>query len=412
MMSDHLAVQVAENLRRWQESGLPRRWVEARQGHWDHAAWEHFLASLRLSEFWPLEPAAVGHTLDELKRLWHNLRRWQDSDWPRHWVEARGGAWNHGDWLALLEQLRHSEYWPLELAEVGRVLEGLAMEGRNLRRWQESGDPRQWVEDHDGQWGHVEWLQLVETLRQSGFWPINLGAVGRLLDELKLAFWNLRRWRDSGLARRWVEANGGRWDHPARLALLDALQKSEFWPIDTVALAKVLDQVRQEQANLRRWEESGAARRWLDSRKGPWTEADWQALLAQLRPSEFWPLDITAARRLLQELGMGRASPDHWRVTGLARLWVEAHQGEWSAEHWQALLTYLTAHQFGPVDPALLSRVVEEVRTDWWKIRPWLRRGQPLGPGRGREELRGLLETLRRSEFWPAAPQPPARQAA
>src|SRR2546430_2301525 len=137
MMSDHLAAQAAENLRRWKDSGQPRRWVDARQGQWDHAAWEQLLAGLRASEFWPLEP----------------------------------------------------------------------------------GDARQWVEDHEGQWGSAEWQQLVETLRQSGFWPIQLSGVGRLLEELKLAYWNLRRWRDSGLARRWVQANGGRWDHAARLAL-------------------------------------------------------------------------------------------------------------------------------------------------------------------------------------------------
>jgi hypothetical protein len=412
MFSDHLAAQAAANLRRWHESGLPLRWIEARQGHWDHAAWEQLLAELRASPYWPLDPAAIGQALEEQRRHWYNLRRWQDSGWPRHWVETHGGAWNHGDWMALLEQLRSSEFWPLESAEVGRVLEELAMEWRNLRRWQESGDARQWVEDHEGQWGHTEWQQLVETLRQSGFWPMNLGAAGRLLEELKLAYWNLRRWRDSGLARRWVEANDGRWDHATRLTLLDALQKSDYWPLDTVALWKVLEQLRQQQQNLRRWEESGAAQRWLDSRRGPWGEADWQALLGQLRTSEFWPLEPQAVRRLLQERGMGRNSPDHWRVTGLARLWVEAHQGEWSRDDWQALLAELERHHFGPVDPLLLSRVVEEVRADWWQIRPWLRRGQAKRVG-SREDLRGLLEALRRSEFWPAAERPAsARQAA
>jgi hypothetical protein len=372
IMSDHLAAQTAEDLRRWNESGLPRHWVEVRNGAWNHGDWLRLVDQLRGSEYWPLELAEVGRVLNGLAVEWRNLRRWQDSGWPRQWVEVRNGAWCHGDWLALVDQLRGSEYWPLELAEVGRVLNGLAVEWRNLRRWQDSGAPRQWVEDQDGQWGQAEWQHLVETLRQSAFWPINLGTVGRVLEELKLAFWNLRRWRDSGLARRWVAANGGRWDHAARLALLDALQKSEFWPIDTVALAKVLEQIRLEPANLRRWVESGAARRWLESRKGPWGEADWQKLLAQLRQSEFWPLDAVAARRRLQELGMGRASPDHWRVRSLARRWVEAQQGEWSEEWWRALLSYLEAHQFGPVDSTLLRRVLEEVRADWWRIRPWL----------------------------------------
>ncbi len=408
---------LSENLRRWQQSGLPRRWVEARQGHWDHAAWEQLLAGLRASEFWPLEAEAVGRTLEELRRLHLNLQRWHDSGWPRRWVEDRAGQWQHGDWLALLDQLRASEYWPLEIEAVGQALEELAQEWRNLRRWQDSGDPRQWVEEHQGEWDHAEWLQLVAVLRQSAFWPINLAAVGRLLEELKLAYWNLRRWRDSGLARRWVEAHQGRWDHAARLTLLDALQKSEFWPIDTVALAQLLEQVRLEQRNLRRWEESGGPRRWVEERTGSWSEADWQTLLAALRQSPYWPLDVAVVRRLLQERKRG-PQPDYWRLAGLARLWVEGHQGEWSAADWRALLADMDKHHFGPVEPALLSRVLEEVKADWWRMRPWLRKGQPLRssePCRGRDDLPGLLAALRQSEFWPAAPsrrEAPARQSA
>jgi hypothetical protein len=63
----------AENLRRWRESGQPRAWVEARQGQWDHDAWLALLDDLKGSSFWPLDPNAVGLVLEEARH--ERLRR-------------------------------------------------------------------------------------------------------------------------------------------------------------------------------------------------------------------------------------------------------------------------------------------------------------------------------------------------
>jgi len=52
-----------------------------------------------------------------------NLRRWRDAGQARVWVEAHNGDWNHADWLALIEDLQRSPFWPLEPDEVGRTLE-------------------------------------------------------------------------------------------------------------------------------------------------------------------------------------------------------------------------------------------------------------------------------------------------
>jgi hypothetical protein len=51
------------------------------------------------------------------------LRRWRDAGQPRLWVQAHNGTWNHDDWLSLLEALQRSPFWPLEPDEVGRTLE-------------------------------------------------------------------------------------------------------------------------------------------------------------------------------------------------------------------------------------------------------------------------------------------------
>jgi hypothetical protein len=63
----------AENLRRWRESGQPRAWVEARRGQWGHADWLALLEELKRSAYWPMPPDAIGQALEEAKREW--LRR-------------------------------------------------------------------------------------------------------------------------------------------------------------------------------------------------------------------------------------------------------------------------------------------------------------------------------------------------
>src|SRR5262249_23565352 len=55
----------------------------------------------------------------------------------------------------------------------------------NLARWKTTGLPQVWVEDHHGRWTHADWGQLLDSLRQSSFWPIDEAAVGEHLEQLK-----------------------------------------------------------------------------------------------------------------------------------------------------------------------------------------------------------------------------------
>jgi hypothetical protein len=64
----------------------------------------------------------------------------------------------------------------------------LPPEAENLRRWRESGQARAWVEAHRGQWGHAEWLALLEELKRSPYWPMQPEAVGQALEEAKRAW--------------------------------------------------------------------------------------------------------------------------------------------------------------------------------------------------------------------------------
>src|SRR5262249_43660291 len=151
--------KLAANLRRWQESGAPKAWCAAHQGRWSHAEWLKLLSGLWWSEYWPMDPAAVRGILEELAKPW-NLQRWRQSGQPWQWIASNRGIWNHDDWLTLLDELRGSEFWPLDPAAVGAVLEELRPRWRNLERWKQSGQPLRWVESRHGRWDHADWLAL------------------------------------------------------------------------------------------------------------------------------------------------------------------------------------------------------------------------------------------------------------
>ena len=58
-------------------------------------------------------------------------------------------------------------------------------EGENLRKWRASGQARAWVAAHRGQWNHDDWLALLDELQRSPFWPMHPDAVGQVLEDTK-----------------------------------------------------------------------------------------------------------------------------------------------------------------------------------------------------------------------------------
>ena len=62
-----------------------------------------------------------------------NLQRWRQAA-ALAWVTERQGQWNHAQWLQLLDQLRQSEYWPMEEEQVGRALEEAKQQWLKQRR--------------------------------------------------------------------------------------------------------------------------------------------------------------------------------------------------------------------------------------------------------------------------------------
>ncbi len=75
----------------------------------------------------------------------------------------------------------------------------------NLIRWQRSGQPGLWVKEHKGQWDHEAWLSLLETLRSSSFWPMEPDGVGRVLEQLKIEYWQSFTSESEVTGRAYVE---------------------------------------------------------------------------------------------------------------------------------------------------------------------------------------------------------------
>lgn len=172
----------------------------------------------------------------------------------------------------------------------------------NLCRWKQSGQPRQWVKDHGGHWNHGDWLQLLADLERSAFWPLDPAAVGGVLEDAKRRWWNLHRWLQSGQPRRWVEAHGGQWDHADWLLLLTDLAASEFWPLCPDAVAEAIEEARARWSNLQRWNQSGQARQWVKDHGGHWNHDNWLQLLADLERTGFGPMEPAAVGALLEDL--------------------------------------------------------------------------------------------------------------
>lgn len=62
-----------ENLKQLLSSGLLDSWVRGNKGTWSHQEWLELLGVLEASEFWPVEPNAVGAALEELKREFREM---------------------------------------------------------------------------------------------------------------------------------------------------------------------------------------------------------------------------------------------------------------------------------------------------------------------------------------------------
>jgi hypothetical protein len=121
------------------------------------------------------------------------------------------------------------------------------------------------VDEHRGQWDQDDWLELLADLEAGGLGPVDLDALKQVLHQTAAEWQNLRRWQESGAARRWVEEQQGRWDDDGWLSLLGMLQWAGLWPIDLEGVARLVAEARAEWFYLRARQEVAAARRWPEA---------------------------------------------------------------------------------------------------------------------------------------------------
>ena len=59
----------------------------------------------------------------------------------------------------------------------------------NINRLARTSLPMNFVKKHNGEWNHQAWLELCAFLEDKGYTPIDLDQVGLLLEKKKAEFW-------------------------------------------------------------------------------------------------------------------------------------------------------------------------------------------------------------------------------
>ena len=59
----------------------------------------------------------------------------------------------------------------------------------NHQRLAKTDLPMQFVKEHNGEWNHQDWLMFCAMLEVKGYTPIDLDQVGLLLEKNKTIYW-------------------------------------------------------------------------------------------------------------------------------------------------------------------------------------------------------------------------------
>lgn len=63
----------------------------------------------------------------------------------------------------------------------------------NLTRLAKTSIPMNFVKQHSGEWNHQDWLEFCADLEAKGYTPIDLDQVGLLLEKAKAEYLNSSR---------------------------------------------------------------------------------------------------------------------------------------------------------------------------------------------------------------------------
>lgn len=60
----------------------------------------------------------------------------------------------------------------------------------NLKKLAKTALLANFVKKNKGSWGHATWLELLENLKQKGYYPIDEDQVGLILEKKKTEYWS------------------------------------------------------------------------------------------------------------------------------------------------------------------------------------------------------------------------------
>lgn len=61
----------------------------------------------------------------------------------------------------------------------------------NLKRLANTSLPMDFVKMHHGEWNHRDWLEFCSQLEERGYTPIDLDQVGLILEKAKTDYFNI-----------------------------------------------------------------------------------------------------------------------------------------------------------------------------------------------------------------------------
>jgi formylglycine-generating enzyme required for sulfatase activity len=284
----------AERMECWKRSTMPREWVLGHLDGWDQPAWAAMVNRVKATPFWPLELDEIESHLEHLRtelcaererkrqeerrreaellrqelakrERAERLEQWKRSGTPRAWILEHLEGWDHPTFTALLERVKATSFWPLEVDEMIAYLEGLRSELRTeINRKREADRIRQ--EQERQQCNAAEADERKQQEDAAARPPWQKATIG-LPDNVLIRF----AWCPPGTFLM------GSSERVVGLPLLDAAQRSR-------------DEVYPEEQPAH----------WVTLTKGffmgihPVTQAQWQAMM-RTNPSSFkgpnWPVE-------------------------------------------------------------------------------------------------------------------------
>ena len=76
---------------------------------------------------------------------------------------------------------------------VTKMAKALSKPESNLKKLTKSPIPMNFVKKHNATWNHQDWLVFCASLEEKGYTPIDLDQVGLLLEKAKSEYWENKR---------------------------------------------------------------------------------------------------------------------------------------------------------------------------------------------------------------------------